>query len=117
MCYRLNKIGKNPSIVSNRDEMTNDGKTVNAIVTALASVAATEQSEDNSSSEESVDNQRHQDMLDLGSIGKALAKGHLPRPRSDNNFALTFAQECPPLSRDRPSFHKSDTFHKNTSFQ
>ncbi|KAF2368442.1 Cyclic nucleotide-binding domain [Trinorchestia longiramus] len=71
---RLNKIGKNPSIVSNRDEMTNDGKTVNAIVTALASVAATEQCEDNSSSEESVNHQRHQNMLDLGSIGKALAK-------------------------------------------
>lgn len=97
--------------------MTNDGKTVNAIVTALASVAATEQCEDNSSSEESINQQRHQNMLDLGSIGKALAKGHLPRPRSDNNFALTFAQECPSLNRDRPSFHKSDTFHKNSSFQ
>ena len=97
--------------------MTNDGKTVNAIVTALASVAATEQCEDNSSSDESVNQQRHHNMLDLGSIGKALAKGHLPRPRSDNNFALTFAQECPALNRDRPSFHKSDTFHKNTSFQ
>ncbi|XP_047736533.1 potassium/sodium hyperpolarization-activated cyclic nucleotide-gated channel 3-like [Hyalella azteca] len=114
---RLNKIGKNPSIVSNRDEMTNDGKTVNAIVTALASVAATEQCEDNSSSDESVNHQRHQNMLDLGSIGKALAKGHLPRPRSDNNFALTFAQDCPPLNRNRPSFHKSDTFNKNPSFQ
>ena len=96
--------------------MSNDSKTVNAIVTALASVAATEQCEDNSSSEESV-NHRHQNMLDLGSIGKALAKGHLPRPRSDNNFALTFAQECPTL-RQKPSFHKSsDTFTRNTKFQ
>ncbi|KAK8747035.1 hypothetical protein OTU49_016952 [Cherax quadricarinatus] len=122
---RLNKIGKNPSIVSNREDLTNDCKTVNAIVTALASVASTEQCDGGTSSEESMMGQdassikgrHHQhNLLDLGSIGKALAKGHLPRPKSENNFALSLDMPSP-LNRNRPSFHKSDTFHKDTSFQ
>lgn len=122
---RLNKIGKNPSIVSNREDLTNDCKTVNAIVTALASVASTEQCDGGTSSEESMmghhDSKRHNqhhhhNLLDLGSIGKALAKGHLPRPKSENNFALSLDSPSP-LNRNRPSFHKSDTFHKDTSFQ
>ncbi|KAG0723922.1 Potassium/sodium hyperpolarization-activated cyclic nucleotide-gated channel 4 [Chionoecetes opilio] len=115
---RLNKIGKNPSIVSNREDLTNDCKTVNAIVNALASVAATEQC-DGTSSEESMDGKgrhHHHNLLDLGSIGKALARGHLPRPKSENNFALSLDSPSP-LTRNRPSFHKSDTFHKDTSFQ
>ncbi|XP_068215106.1 potassium/sodium hyperpolarization-activated cyclic nucleotide-gated channel 2 isoform X6 [Palaemon carinicauda] len=123
---RLNKIGKNPSIVSNREDLTNDCKTVNAIVNALASVAATEQCDGGTSSEESMmthdahghrsRHHHHHNLLDLGSIGKALAKGHLPRPKSENNFALSLDQPSP-LNRNRPSFHKSDTFHKDTSFQ
>ncbi|XP_063883932.1 potassium/sodium hyperpolarization-activated cyclic nucleotide-gated channel 2-like [Scylla paramamosain] len=121
---RLNKIGKNPSIVSNREDLTNDCKTVNAIVNALASVASTEQCDRGSSSEESMmghdgsstKGRHHHNLLDLGSIGKALAKGHLPRPKSENNFALSLDSPSP-LSRNRPSFHKSDTFHKDTSFQ
>ncbi|ROT84333.1 hyperpolarization-activated cyclic nucleotide-modulated cation channel splice variant ABsC2-I, partial [Penaeus vannamei] len=123
---RLNKIGKNPSIVSNREDLTNDCKTVNAIVNALASVAATEQGDGGTSSEESMmpadrsslksRRHHHHNLLDLGSIGQALAKGHLPRPKSENNFALSLDQPSP-LNRNRPSFHKSDTFHKDTSFQ
>ncbi|XP_037781076.1 LOW QUALITY PROTEIN: potassium/sodium hyperpolarization-activated cyclic nucleotide-gated channel 2-like [Penaeus monodon] len=118
---RLNKIGKNPSIVSNREDLTNDCKTVNAIVNALASVAATEQGDGGTSSEESMmpadrsslksRRHHHHNLLDLGSIGQALAKGHLPRPKSENNFALSLDQPSP-LNRNRPSFHKSDTFHK-----
>ncbi|KAK8383316.1 hypothetical protein O3P69_011651 [Scylla paramamosain] len=89
---RLNKIGKNPSIVSNREDLTNDCKTVNAIVNALASVASTEQCDRGSSSEESMmghdgsstKGRHHHNLLDLGSIGKALAKGHLPRPKSED---------------------------------
>nr|AOG13009.1 hyperpolarization-activated ion channel [Homarus americanus] len=121
---RLNKIGKNPSIVSNREDLTNDCKTVNAIVNALASVASTEQCDGGTSSEESMmghdasslKGRHHHNLLDLGSIGKALAKGHLPRPKSENNFALSLDTPSP-LNRNRPSFHKSDTFHKDTSFQ
>ncbi|XP_071548496.1 potassium/sodium hyperpolarization-activated cyclic nucleotide-gated channel 3 isoform X20 [Panulirus ornatus] len=127
---RLNKIGKNPSIVSNREDLTNDCKTVNAIVNALASVASTEQCDGGTSSEESMmghdassmkggrhhHHHHHHNLLDLGSIGKALAKGHLPRPKSENNFALSLDTPSP-LNRNRPSFHKSDTFHKDTSFQ
>nr|AAQ16311.1 hyperpolarization-activated ion channel [Panulirus argus] len=129
---RLNKIGKNPSIVSNREDLTNDCKTVNAIVNALASVASTEQCDGGTSSEESMmghdgssmkggggggggrhhhHHHHHHNLLDLGSIGKALAKGHLPRPKSENNFALSLDTPSP-LNRNRPSFHKSDTFHK-----
>lgn len=100
--------------------MTNECKTVDAIVNALASVAATEQCEmmscsDDSSSDTST--KIHHNVLDLGHIGKALVKAHLPRPKSENNFARSVSQETPSLTRNRPSFHNSDTFHQETSSQ
>ncbi|CAL4084769.1 unnamed protein product [Meganyctiphanes norvegica] len=125
---RLNKIGKNPSIVSNREDLSNDCKAVTAIVNALATVAANENQNDSGSSEESVmshpgylhPGHHHKNYLDLGSIGKALAKGHLPRPKSENNFAFACErdpEQPSPLNRNRPSFHKSDTFRKDSTFQ
>ena len=95
---------------------------MDAIVNALASVAATEQGEVIAISEDSIsdtsDSKVHHNVLDLGHIGKALVKAHLPRPKSESNFARALAeQETSTLSAHRPSFHKSDIFHKDTSFQ
>ncbi|GAB6019970.1 hypothetical protein CHUAL_001497 [Chamberlinius hualienensis] len=99
---RLNKIGKNPSIVSNREDLQTDCKTVNAIVNALSV-----QSGQTTSSEESVG---HDLLIDN-------RKPNLPRPKSECNFG---SRTTDFLARpDFPAFHKSDTFHRSaeTSFQ
>ncbi|XP_063993727.1 potassium/sodium hyperpolarization-activated cyclic nucleotide-gated channel 3 isoform X4 [Diachasmimorpha longicaudata] len=92
---RLNKIGKNPNLVGNREEdLGSESKTINAVVNALA-----EQAAHASASEESVHS------MEL----RALPPCTLPRPKSENNFA---SQE---LTREgRRIFHKSDTFHKDS---
>lgn len=113
---RLNKIGKNPNLVSHREEdMGSESKTINAVVNALA-----EQAEQVNTSEESMGNQSsdksiHELGRNLHELGQALHRLNLPRPKSENNFA---SQEQLPMNRtSRPIFHKSDTFHKDTSFQ
>lgn len=115
-CSRLNKIGKNPNLVSHREEdMGSESKTINAVVNALA-----EQAEQVNTSEESMGNQSsdksiHELGRNLHELGQALHRLNLPRPKSENNFA---SQEQLPMNRtSRPIFHKSDTFHKDTSFQ
>ncbi|XP_063993726.1 potassium/sodium hyperpolarization-activated cyclic nucleotide-gated channel 3 isoform X3 [Diachasmimorpha longicaudata] len=96
---RLNKIGKNPNLVGNREEdLGSESKTINAVVNALA-----EQAAHASASEESSPFQVHSMEL------RALPPCTLPRPKSENNFA---SQE---LTREgRRIFHKSDTFHKDS---
>ncbi|XP_076762051.1 hyperpolarization activated cyclic nucleotide gated potassium channel Ih isoform X1 [Xylocopa sonorina] len=91
----LNKIGKNPNLVTHREEdLGSESKTINAVVNALA-----EQAAHASASEESVHS------MELRTLPACL----LPRPKSENNFA---SQE---LSREgRRIFHKSDTFHKDS---
>jgi len=113
---RLNKIGKNPNLVSHREEdMGSESKTINAVVNALA-----EQAEHVNTSEESMGNQSsdksiHKLGRNLHELGQALHRLNLPRPKSENNFA---SEEQLPMNRtSRPIFHKSDTFHKDTSFQ
>ncbi|XP_069676988.1 potassium/sodium hyperpolarization-activated cyclic nucleotide-gated channel 2 isoform X6 [Periplaneta americana] len=113
---RLNKIGKNPNLVSHREEdMGSESKTINAVVNALA-----EQAEQVNTSEESMGNQSsdksiHELGRNLHELGKTLHRLNLPRPKSENNFA---SQEQLPMNRtSRPMFHKSDTFHKDTAFQ
>ncbi|XP_069676989.1 potassium/sodium hyperpolarization-activated cyclic nucleotide-gated channel 2 isoform X7 [Periplaneta americana] len=115
-CSRLNKIGKNPNLVSHREEdMGSESKTINAVVNALA-----EQAEQVNTSEESMGNQSsdksiHELGRNLHELGKTLHRLNLPRPKSENNFA---SQEQLPMNRtSRPMFHKSDTFHKDTAFQ
>ncbi|XP_063993728.1 potassium/sodium hyperpolarization-activated cyclic nucleotide-gated channel 3 isoform X5 [Diachasmimorpha longicaudata] len=95
----LNKIGKNPNLVGNREEdLGSESKTINAVVNALA-----EQAAHASASEESSPFQVHSMEL------RALPPCTLPRPKSENNFA---SQE---LTREgRRIFHKSDTFHKDS---
>lgn len=94
---RLNKIGKNPTIVSNREDLQSDCKTVNAIVSALATVGS--HSGVGSTEEFSLGHHlSHRRRSSAGNIHSYL--GHsptmsppygLPRPRSENNFALAAA--------------------------
>ncbi|KAE8752002.1 hypothetical protein FOCC_FOCC001165 [Frankliniella occidentalis] len=114
---QLNKIGKNPNLVSHREEeeeeLGSDSKTINAVVNALA-----EQAEIVDTSEESVG--RHSSSETSKSLhelaGHSLHILNLPRPKSENNFAAV--QELPPLASlavgaARPLFHKRD---KNVTF-
>ncbi|XP_049817911.1 potassium/sodium hyperpolarization-activated cyclic nucleotide-gated channel 2 [Aethina tumida] len=116
---RLNKIGKNPNLLAHREEdLGSESKTINAVVNALAAEA-----DHVNMSDESVARLHSSDrsLQELGSeivsIGRTLQKLTLPRPKSENNFA---SQDMP-LTRGsengRPSFHKSDTFHKESAFQ
>ncbi|XP_017769311.1 PREDICTED: potassium/sodium hyperpolarization-activated cyclic nucleotide-gated channel 3 isoform X4 [Nicrophorus vespilloides] len=111
----LNKIGKNPNLVTHREEdLGSESKTINAVVNALAAEA------DNvNMSDESIA-RLHSSDHSLQELGRTLQKmSTLPRPKSENNFA---SQDIP-LSRGgndhngRPPFHKSDTFHKESAFQ
>ncbi|XP_068082235.1 potassium/sodium hyperpolarization-activated cyclic nucleotide-gated channel 2 isoform X2 [Anabrus simplex] len=112
---RLNKIGKNPNLVSHREEdMGSESKTINAVVNALA-----EQADQVNTSEESMGNQSsdksiHELGRNLHELGKTLHRLNLPRPKSENSFA---SQELSMNRTSRPMFHKSDTFHKDTAFQ
>jgi hyperpolarization activated cyclic nucleotide-gated potassium channel 2 len=100
---RLNKIGKNPAMVAqhnDEDSQNPESKTISAVVNALA-----EQADHVSSSEES---------MHPGPLGKALHRLNLPRPKSESNFS---SQELHVGSRGGPpAFHKSDTFHRESSF-
>ncbi|XP_065166637.1 potassium/sodium hyperpolarization-activated cyclic nucleotide-gated channel 4 isoform X3 [Atheta coriaria] len=111
---RLNKIGKNPNLVAHREEdLGSESKTINAVVNALAAEA-----DHVNLSDESVA-RLHASDRSLQELGRTLQKlTTLPRPKSENNFA---SQDIP-LTRGgdhngRPSFHKSDTFHKESAFQ
>ncbi|XP_065337305.1 potassium/sodium hyperpolarization-activated cyclic nucleotide-gated channel 3 isoform X6 [Cloeon dipterum] len=101
---RLNKIGKNPAMVAqhaDEDSQTAESTTISAVVNALA-----EQADHVSSSEESM----HPGPL----LGQALHRLNLPRPKSESNFS---SQELHVGSRGGPpAFHKSDTFHRESSF-
>lgn len=118
--FRLNKIGKNPNMVAQRSEDMQhpESKTISAVVNALA-----EQAEHVSSSEESMqppDNglSVSSSTGGVGTLGKALHRLNLPRPKSVSNFS---SQELHVSNRTSahggpPMFHKSDTFHRESSF-
>ncbi|XP_014271931.1 potassium/sodium hyperpolarization-activated cyclic nucleotide-gated channel 2 isoform X3 [Halyomorpha halys] len=109
---RLNKIGKNPNLVSHHEEeeeeeMGSESKTINAVVNALS-----EQADHANTSVESVGNRSL-----ISELGRSLhiLTASLPRPKSESNFANI--QELQMSSR--PTFHKSDTFSKeeNNTYQ
>lgn len=112
--FRLNKIGKNPHMVSTRETLESDCQTMNAIVNALS--AADEGAE---SSQESL-NLSHRSQIprlpeNLRELGKMLAKANLPRALSHNNVYVndtpSAATPNSPLQKDyRPTFHRSDIF-------
>ncbi|XP_074036755.1 potassium/sodium hyperpolarization-activated cyclic nucleotide-gated channel 2 isoform X4 [Leptinotarsa decemlineata] len=109
----LNKIGKNPNLLAHREEdLGSESKTINAVVNALAAEADHVNMSDESLA------RLHASDRSLQEIGWNLQKLTLPRPKSENNFA---SQEMS-LTRvgehnGRISFHKSDTFHKESSLQ
>lgn len=102
---RLNKIGKNPSMVSNREDFHTDCKTMNAIVNALSVQSGQTTSSDESMSHDHLRDPHH-----------ASRKANLPRPKSENNFASRTDSNL--AKPELPAFHKSDTFHRSaeTSF-
>ncbi|CAG9860672.1 unnamed protein product [Phyllotreta striolata] len=109
----LNKIGKNPNLLVHREEdLGSESKTINAVVNALAAEA------DNVNMSNESMSRLHSSDRDLREIGWNLQKLTLPRPKSENNFAsqdmsLFRSSE----NNGRISFHKSDTFHKESSLQ
>ncbi|XP_015837525.1 potassium/sodium hyperpolarization-activated cyclic nucleotide-gated channel 2 isoform X13 [Tribolium castaneum] len=108
----LNKIGKNPNLLAHREEdLGSESKTINAVVNALAAEADHVNMSDESMA------RLHSSERSLQELGRTLQRLTLPRPKSENNFA---SQDMP-LARGehngRPSFHKSDTFHKESAFQ
>ncbi|XP_057657593.1 potassium/sodium hyperpolarization-activated cyclic nucleotide-gated channel 2 isoform X11 [Diorhabda carinulata] len=109
----LNKIGKNPNLLAHREEdLGSESKTINAVVNALAAEA-----DHVNMSNESVA-RLHSSDRDLRELGWNLQKLALPRPKSENNFAsqdmsLFRSSE----NNGRISFHKSDTFHKESNLQ
>ncbi|CAA9998494.1 unnamed protein product [Nesidiocoris tenuis] len=103
---KLNKIGKNPNLVSHHEEeeeeeMGSESKTINAVVNALS-----EQADHANTSVESVGNRSL-----ISELGRSLhiLTASLPRPKSENNFSAI--QEL--QMSTRPTFHKSDTFNKD----
>ncbi|KAL1502042.1 hypothetical protein ABEB36_007247 [Hypothenemus hampei] len=126
---RLNKIGKNPNLLSHREEdLGSESKTINAVVNALAAEA-----EHVNLSQESVakfnisENVR---CVDDGGVGGSHHHHHhhqhhhnktlrtlLPRPKSENNFISPDLGLVTSSNHDRPLFYKSDTIHKQLSMQ
>ncbi|XP_076356642.1 potassium/sodium hyperpolarization-activated cyclic nucleotide-gated channel 2-like [Tachypleus tridentatus] len=97
---RLNKIGKNPNIVSQREDFQNDLKTVNAIILS----AQTPGSED-SAEDEDKSSARKNDR----SIAAAL-KCTIPRPKSESCFPrFDFGRA------EIRSIHRSETFYQSPS--
>lgn len=96
------------------EDLEPESKTINAVVNALAAEA-----DHVNLSDESVAQLRCSDHS-LQELGRTLHRlPGLPRPKSENNFA---SQDMPlrtnvDLSAPRPMFHKSDTFHKESTFQ
>lgn len=108
---RLNKIGKNPNLLAHREEdLGSESKTINAVVNALAAEA-----DHVNLSQESVA-KLHGSERSLHELGRSLQKT-LPRPKSENNFISQDMQLMSSNSNGRPLFHKSDTIHKESSFQ
>lgn len=118
--YRLNKIGKNPTMVSTREDLQSDCKTVNAIVSAL-------QSERSGSTEDMIGHSLSRrrsstsklNYLSTSPTFNAPTYG-LPRPRSENNFAMAAAvaavaaaaigaPEGSPIHRDTSPIQMRDT--------
>ena len=78
--YRLNKIGKNPHLVSDRENLDSDCKTVNAIVNALSGSGGSMDSFQQPSTP--------QMQCNLKDLGRMIAMANLPRAASHGNLPL-----------------------------
>ena len=109
MLCRLNKIGKNPHLVSNRETLDSDCKTMNAIVNALSGGS-------DPGSLESLPHPSTPRLQDnLRDLGKMLARANLPRAVSHGNMFVNDTHQETPTSPKRkdasqPPFHRSDIF-------
>lgn len=109
VCCRLNKIGKNPNLLSHREEdMGSESKTINAVVNALAAEA-----DHVNMSQESVAKLHVSETRCFEGTKK---RTMLPRPKSETNFGSP-DMALVTSSNDRPLFYKSDTIHKQMSMQ
>ena len=98
----MNKIGKNPHLVSNRETLDSDCKTMNAIVNALSGGSSLDSPPPSPSP---VDH--------LKDLGKILENSNLPRAASQGNvFVTDLSSPSAPCRADttQPSFHKSDIY-------
>nr|CAI5833679.1 unnamed protein product [Callosobruchus analis] len=105
---RLNKIGKNPNLLSHREEdLGSESKTINAVVNALAAEA-----DHVNMSDESV--ARLATSGSLNELDWNIQKLHLPRPKSESNFAshhdMPGADRC---HRDRHHHEDSNSLSKS----
>ncbi|CAL1261156.1 unnamed protein product [Larinioides sclopetarius] len=109
---RLNKIGKNPSLVSNREDLQHDLKAVNAIL-------STQPAADYDSSEEEYDSRPFRNKkLKKHSVAMGVSLGMpktlfnaLPRPKSESCF-----NNMEPTGRPESScLQRSETFYQSTS--
>ncbi|KFM79999.1 hypothetical protein X975_23716, partial [Stegodyphus mimosarum] len=94
---RLNKIGKNPSLVSNREDLQTDLKTVSLLLQSAQS--------------DSDDSNKGGGLLSMGGH-LSVARG-MPRPKSESCFPrmdLGFPDNSAP-----GSMHRSETFYQATS--
>ncbi|XP_022238497.1 potassium/sodium hyperpolarization-activated cyclic nucleotide-gated channel 2-like [Limulus polyphemus] len=97
---RLNKIGKNPNIVSQREDLQNDLKTFNAILLS----AQTPESDEFAQDEHKVSLGKHD-----RSIAAAL-KCTIPRPKSESCFPrIDFGRT------ESQTIHRSETFYQSPS--
>ncbi|KAG8190751.1 hypothetical protein JTE90_024881 [Oedothorax gibbosus] len=126
---RLNKIGKNPSMVSNREDLHHDLKAVNAIL----STHPAEESSDSSDTSSSESEKQLYDRLPHFRGGKKLKKhsvamgvslgmpktlfAALPRPKSESCFGNMEQTTRPlqPESATSSCLPRSETFYQSTS--
>ncbi|XP_054724920.1 potassium/sodium hyperpolarization-activated cyclic nucleotide-gated channel 2-like [Uloborus diversus] len=113
---RLNKIGKNPSLISNREDLQHDLKAVNALL--LSSHERRPRYSDDSSSDDSVYDRLPPAFrgrkLKKHSIAMAVSKTlrhALPRPKSESCFNHWEQQGAPGSS----FLQRSETFYQSTS--
>nr|CAH7742278.1 unnamed protein product [Callosobruchus chinensis] len=101
---RLNKIGKNPNLLSHREEdLGSESKTINAVVNALAAEA-----DHVNMSDESV--ARLATSGSLNELDWNIQKLNLPRPKSESNFA---SHHDMPGARDRHHHDDSNSLSKS----
>ena len=79
--YRLNKIGKNPHLVSNRETLDSDCKTMNAIVNALSGGGS------DVGSLESLP-RTSTPRTNIRDLGRILANANLPRAMSHGESGI-----------------------------
>ncbi|CAO1394220.1 unnamed protein product [Diamesa serratosioi] len=109
---RLNKIGKNPNIMAQKDEDdsqdNHESNTISAVVNALAVEAENQNNSDESESLKKI----HSEMS-LNELTQNLRMS-LPRPKKLN---VNVATQDSYLKREREDFRKSDVQFTETSFR